>query len=723
MNQTLTKQLFLLLSLIVLTSNFAFSQGVTTSTMSGTISSESGDGLAGAVVKAVHLPSGTNYSTLTNESGRYTLPNLRVGGPYTVTVTYIGFEDFETNDLQLSLGQNFRFSPELVEEGNQLEAVEVVVDPILNGDRTGAATNISSQQLQELPSISRSAQDFTRLTPSAAGNSFAGRNNQFNNFSLDGSIFNNPFGLDAATPGGQTEAQAVSLDAIDQIQVAIAPYDVTQAGFTGASVNAVTKSGTNDFHGTVFYFTRNEDLTGGKVNGTDIFVPDLTQQQFGASLGGPIIKNKLFFFANYERDEREDLAQSFFPADNASQIGEGNISRILRDDFLAVQNALAGLGYDAGPFEGYTHDTPSDKWITKLDFNVNDKHTITATYNGLNASKQKPAHPFALGRRGPDANTLQFQNAGYEINNQIQSGIIEWRGSFGNKFANKFQAGYTHFDDFRNPLSSPAPVININQNGSRYIVAGHEPFSINNQLDQKVYQLTNNLNIFLNDHTLTVGGSFERFDFDNSFNLGVYEPFEAFGAFGGNSRPYPGGTFGPGFDSVGDFLDFVNDGDMATILQYAQDTFDGNNANGTWALAETNVGQLGMYIQDEFFPTDNLKLTIGLRGDLPLYFDTAEKIQENLDRSCCYDPGIEYFDENNNSVFFDHTDLPEQKLLLSPRLGFNWDAMGDRSLQVRGGSGLFTGRFPFVWIGNQVANPNNFFYNMTAGDFQFPQVW
>jgi len=716
MNQFLSKKGIAFIAISFLAISFSFGQGVTTATMSGSINGEDGTELPGAVIKAEHLPSGTVYSTVSNESGRFTLPNLRVGGPYTVSITYVGYEDSQTKDIQLSLGQNYRLSPKLVQSGNSLEEIIISgnADPILNGDRTGAATNISRTDLERLPSISRSASDFTRLTPSSAGNSFGGRNNQYNNFSLDGSIFNNPFGLDAATPGGQTDAQAVSLDAIEQIQVSEAPYDVTQAGFTGASINAVTKSGTNEFHGTAFYFTRNEDLTGSKVNGDDIFVGDLLQRQYGASIGGPIIKNKLFFFANYERDEREDLAQSFFPAANAGQIGEGNISRVLESDLMAVSNALSTLGYETGPYRDFIHNTPNDKAIVKLDWNLNEKHTITGTYNWLDASKEKPAHPSALGRRGPDATTLQFQNSGYRINNKINSGIIEWRGNFSNKISNKLQAGYTHFDDFRDALSAPAPVININQNGVRYIVAGQEPFSINNALDQKVYQISDNLNVFLNDHTLTIGSSFERFEFDNSFNLGAYDPFP----FDFNLS-----TFGGGFASVQDFLDAVNDGRIGTAITNAQNTFNTNQSNDSWALAETNVGQLAFYVQDEWYAKENLKLTFGLRGDLPLYFDTAEKIQENIDRNCCYDPTVTYFDQEDNAILFDHTNLPEQKLLVSPRIGFNWDVKGDRTAQLRGGSGVFTGRFPFVWVGNQVANPNSFFYNITAQDFQFPQVW
>ncbi|MCO6493977.1 MAG: carboxypeptidase regulatory-like domain-containing protein [Phaeodactylibacter sp.] len=709
---------------------------VTTATLTGLIVDDEGNPLDAATVVAIHLPSGTQYGTTTREDGRFTLPNLRVGGPYTVEANYLGYDPGKVEGIFLSLAQKLTVDLDL--KSSALELEEVVVqanaDPLLNSDRTGAATNITSDQLRRLPTISRSAADYYRLTPSSDGNSFAGRNDQFNNFSLNGSIFNNPFGLDAATPGGQTDAQPISLDAIDQITVSVAPYDVTQAGFTGASIDAVTKSGTNDFSGTVFGFYRNQDMTGSKVSGTDIVVPELRQFQAGFSLGGPIIRNKLFFFVNAEVERREDQGSNFVAA--RPGIGGENVSRVEAQDLELVSNTLRdAFGYETGPYEGYIHNTDNEKGIVKLDWVINNQHSLTATYNFLNASKEKPAHPSALGRRGPDATTLQFFNSGYQINNVIHSGIVELRSIFGNWGANKLQAGYTAFRDSRDPLSAPFPVLNINRDGIRYIVAGHEPFSIHNRLDQDVYQVTNNFNLYLGNHTLTIGSSLERFNFDNSFNLGVYEPFGV---------PYDGGTFGPGFASVQDFVSFVNAGGMNPVVDHARNLFETNNMQVTegvpgyegtgWALAETNVGQWGVYLQDEILVGNDFKLTLGLRMDMPLYFDTDKKIQENINRKggvydavdnpgAGYNPAITWYDTDGNPVMFDHTQLPDNTPLFSPRLGFNWDVLGNRSLQLRGGSGLFSGRFPFVWIGNQVANPDWFFYTMTSPDFQFPQVW
>lgn len=601
----------------------------------------------------------------------------------------------------------------LEEASSNLGEVVVTAETssVLNGQRTGAATNISNQTIARLPTISRSAADYTRLTPASDGNSFAGRNDQFNNFSVDGTIFNNPFGLDAATPGGQADAQPISLDAIDQIQVSLAPYDVTQSGFTGAAVNAVTKSGTNELHGTAFGFFRNQDMIGGKIEDTKSPVSDLTQGQYGFSLGGPIIKNKLFFFVNAEIERRQDLGTAGYLAARSGVSG-ANVSRVAASDFERVSKILRdSFGYETGAYEGFKHKTYNNKALIKLDWNISQNHKLTLTGNWLDAFKEKPAHPSAIGRRGPDATTMQFQNSGYRINNVIFSGIAELKSVFGSRFSNKLQLGTTAFRDDRDPFSDPFPVININKDGSRYIVAGHEPFSINNRLDQDVLQVNDQFSMFLDKHTLTAGFAFEKFQFDNSFNLNAY-----------------GGTFGPGYESVDAFIGYVQSGGFGSEVRaaraaYANSERLGQGVAGGWALAETNVGQLAFFLQDEYAVTDNLNLTLGLRADQPLYFDTKDKINENIARNCCYNEVIEYYDETGKATQLDSRQLPEQKVLFSPRLGFNWDVRGDRSVQVRGGSGLFTGRFPFVWVGNQVANPNDFFYCTTAPDFKFPQVW
>ena len=700
----------LIFFIFIFTCSLSFSQ-VTTSSIKGVISDETNSGLPGANVVVVHTPTGTTYGAATDIDGRFNLVNLRVGGPYTVKVSYVGYNEQSFNNVVLTLGKTEVLSLALTPDSQQLDAVVITANNtkgVFGSDRTGAETNVGRKELTTLPTISRSASDFTRLEPTASNGSFGGRNDQYNNFSLDGAIFNNPFGLDAATPGGQTNAQPVSLDAIDQIQVSTAPYDVTQSGFTGASVNAVTKSGSNEFKGTVYGFYRNEDMTGSKIKGEDIFVPSLTQEQTGFSVGGPIIKNKLFFFANYEEDKRTDLGQSWLPNRGTGAINE---SVVLESDLMAVQGALSALGYDTGSYEGFTHDANSSKGIFKLDWNVNDNNQLAIIYNWLDASKDKPAHPTALGFRGPNASTLQFENSGYQINNKLNSLQVELNSRLAGNVSNKMQFGYTVFEDFRNPMSTPAPAITIqNGQGQNYIIAGHEPFSINNVLDQTVLQFSNNMTFTKANHTYTVGFSFEKFEFDNSFNLGTFGY--------GNANGYVG-AFGS-FPSVDSFLEASNNGLILEALANAQNVQDAGN----WALAETNVGQLAFYLQDEWDVNDNFKLTYGVRFDKPLFFDTADKAQDVIDGTTDYFPEIPYVNPNTGQVEqLSNTQMPSSDWLVSPRVGFNYDVNGDSTFQLRGGSGLFTGRFPFVWLGNQVGNPNFWFQQNVDPDYKFPQVW
>ena len=713
------------LTLVAALLSLGLTAQATTASINGQITDADGLPLIGATVQAIHTPTGTRYGTSAQNDGYYSLNNLRIGGPYEVVISYLGYETETVDGINLKLGEKRNLDVILAEDGETLDEVVVRArkNSIINSERTGAATQIGTEQLERLPTISRSASDFTRLTPSSDGNSFGGRNDQYNNFTLDGSVFNNPFGLDEATAGGQANAQPVSLDAIEQIQVNLAPYDVTQSGFTGAGVNAVTKSGTNEFHGTVYGFYRNDDMTGSKVDGDDIFVPELNQVQTGASFGGPILRDKLFFFANFELERREDLGSNFLAARPGLE-GE-QVSRVLASDLDAISQALFDrYGYETGPYENYLHSTDNEKGLFKLDWNIAQGHTLTATYNFLNASRQVPANRFALGRRGPDAQTLQFFNSGYEINNRIQSGILEYNGIINDNLSNKTQIGFSDYEDFRNPFSTPFPSLIIQRDGTNYAVVGHEPFSINNRLDQNVFQFTNNTQYFIGKHTFTAGVNFERFSFDNSFNLGFYP-----------------GVFGPvngvGQSSPQQFLDSLNAGAFDAAVAASQGTFAALNEGGQngydgtgWALAETNVGQLGLYLQDEINITEDFKLTLGVRFDKPLYFDTEEKIQENIDRNGglisdggTYAPDVTYFDENGEPTQLNSLELPDNSFLINPRVGFNWDVNGDQTFQLRGGSGLFSGRFPFVWVGNQVANPSFFFYNTTAPSFQFPQVW
>jgi len=727
-----TKYKFLMgLPLLLLSVLHLFAQ-VTTATLSGIVKDPKGQALAAATVTVEYANAGIRQGQLTKGDGRFTVPNLRVGGPYKVTVSFLGYQENVTDNIFLELGLNNVLEIQMQEQAVELKNVTVTGrSAIFDNKKTGASTNITNRTIRSLPTISRSADDYLRLTPSASftynGLSFAGRNGQYNNFSLDGAVFNNPFGLDAPTPGGQTGAQPISLDAIDQIQVNIAPYDITQAGFTGAGVNTVTKSGDNNFSGTVYGFYRNESMTGKKVDKNKQVVPDLSQLQTGFSLGGPVVKDKLFFFVNFETEQRKDQASSYV-ARNSSNAGNSNTSRVLESDLQQVSSILnTRFGYNTGPYQGFTLDQKSYKWLVKLDWNITSDHRLSFTYNGLDATKGKPAHPSAIGRRGPDYTTLQFENAGYEIVNKLHSFGAELKSSFGSSAANKLRVVYTTFRDKRNPFSDPFPVINITKYGVRYIIAGHEPFSINNRLNQDALQITNNFNLFFNKHTVTLGASFESFKFGNSFNLTGYGP-----------------TIFADID-IDAFLTEVPRGGNVIFGSAPLDPFvtyaRNRAAADKWLWYYLTVGQASAYAQDEWQLSESFRLTYGLRVDMPFYFNARFSQPDFNDDGTfigSYTEGEPTFANNDDLVMFDedgnrltngvgkdvdNTRFPSRSPLFSPRLGFNWDVKGDKTLQVRGGSGLFTGRFPFVWIGNQIGNPFSSFYNVTARNFKWPQVW
>ena len=697
----MTKRILSFLLFLLASGTFA---QVTTSRISGTVKDKNGP-LPGAAVLVTHEPTGTQNGVVTQFNGTFTIPGLRVGGPYTIEIKYVGYKPVTIKDVYLQLGKTYNVDVVLVPSSESLGTVTVKAtkSQVFNNNRTGSSTNIDQKTIKALPSITRSAADYYRLEPTASNGSFAGRNDQFNNFSLDGAIFNNPFGLDAATPGGQSNAQPVSLDAIEQIQVAVAPYDVTQSGFTGASVNAVTKSGTNHFHGSVFGYLRNQDMTGKVYLGGTPLKPELKQNQGGFSLGGPIIKNKLFFFANYEVDDRSDLGSMYIA--KRPGVSGGNVSRVSAADLDEVANLLKTyVGYDPGPYEGYTHYTYSDKYLAKLDWNVTKNHRVTFTFNHLNAYRDLNAHPDAIMHRGPDKTVLQFYKSGYRIHNQLWTSLLEVNSTMAEgKISNKFQAGYNYYNDFRTPKSEPAPVINIVKDGQPYIIAGHEPFSIHNRLKQFVWQVTDNLTYYQGKHTVTVGFNFEKFHFYNSFNL-----------------------FGYGFDlfqtyTMDQFRDSIQSGYIQSRFDYARQA----DAAGNWNITRLDVGQIGVYTQDKYEVNDNFNVTIGLRVDIPQYFNTKKYIEQKIAEA-----GTDYiaeqvtwYDENGNPTRLSARNLPKPKPLFSPRLGFNWDVHGDKTLQIRGGSGVFTGRLPFVWIGNHVANVGRWYFTPIAPNFTFPQVW
>src|SRR3989441_4774455 len=717
-------------------------QGVTTAAMSGTVSGQDGAPLTEANVVAVHVPSGTAYRAVARAGGAYNIPNMRVGGPYRVTASRIGYKAHTEENLFLSLGQDLKVDFRLQGQAIQLEAVEAAAqrDEVLNAGRTGAATFIDPQKVALLPSIKRSTRDLIRVDPRSDGNySFAGRNWLYNNISVDGSYFNNPFGLDDPAPGGQTDAEPVPYDAVEQVQVSVAPFDVRQGGFTGANVNTVTKSGTNEFHGSAYTFGRNENLLGNTVRGSEVVArPDLSFLQAGASFSGPLARDKLFFFVNGEIERTDNPGSDFVACTTCTgtlPLGGSRVDAAIMDSISHVMKRV--YNYDTGPYQGYIHHTDNDKLLAKLDWNVNPSNTLTLRWDYLKAKRDLPPHPFVLSfnntGRGPNATSLPFYHSGHATNNHLTSFALELH-SRARGFANRFFASYNRFRDFRQPFSKPFPTIEVGDNSVTYTTIGHEPFSIHNILDQDVWQLTNNFSLFRGKHVVTVGANFEAFSFFNSFNIFRYGVF---------FFPAPPVSFGSTFSSLGDFMSRID----PTNPGYTPLDFNSyvTPALGTpYKGEDISIGQLGVYLQDEYPASERLNLTYGLRVDFPLYFTSP------VDNP--YSRGLPALDQFRDPAIVDQSKLPGATPLWSPRIGFNWNVSGDRRTQVRGGSGIFTGRIPFVWYGNVIsnagANPNlynpftqtgpvrptgssadssilqqSFDVNAMAQNFKWPQVW
>ncbi|WP_254448573.1 TonB-dependent receptor [Spirosoma rhododendri] len=677
---------FLLISsmlLIVFGVSTVRAQGVTTSSISGVVTDSKGEPLPGATVVAVHTPSGTNYGTTTNTQGQYNFPAVRIGGPYTLTISYVGYTEKKVENLTANLGAAANADVILAEEGKQL--TEVVVSgarsSVINSNRTGAATGISNTQITTLPTLNRSFADFTRLDARANGLSFAGRNSGYNNFTVDGAIFNNAFGL-SSTVGGQAGAQPISIDAIDQIQVTIAPYDVRQGAFTGAGINAVTRSGSNKVQGSVYYYVRDQSFVGKKIAGQEQPINNFSLNNIGFRLGGPIIKNKLFLFVNYERERRNDgvpgnwvAARSGLTGDNVSRSSAADLDRL--STFIQQQ-----YGFNPGPYENYTLPSNSDKGTARLDWNISQNHKLNIKYNFLTSYADiTPSSSGALPQgRGPNVNALPYLSSFYRINNNLQSVIGELNSTFGSKFANTLQAGYSAFRDFRESpyLPSTFPLVDIgNGSGTQLTSFGYEPFSAFNILNSNVFQISDNFTIFAGKHTFTLGTYNEFYSFRNGFAPNYYGnyQFASVDAFISNATqtPIAGGT------TIANPTRFQ--------IQYSA------LPDGSFPYADIKAAQYSAYVQDEYQARRNLKFTIGLRADVPTI---PTEIQQNTNLLAL--TGF------RDGVRLNTAEFPKASLLFSPRVGFNWDVNDDRITQIRGGAGVFTGRVPYVWISNQASN-------------------
>lgn len=675
--------------LVAMLLDMAVSAQVTTGSIIGFVtSSADGKGLTGASVEAIHEPSGTKYRTTTVADGRYSLPALRIGGPFKVTASFVGYEKQSLDEVYVQLGEPTRVDIALIPVNKQLEEVVITstrTKSLISKDRKGTSTNISRRTLASAPTLNRSITDFTRFTPQATGTSFGGQDSRFINLTIDGSIFNNSFGL-ASLPGGQTNSTPISLDALEEIQVNISPYNLKDAGFTGASINAVTRSGTNTFHGSGFYNFRNESLVGDKAGDKgdqDVVTAAFDVKQFGGSVGGPIIKNKLFFFANYEGERRTDPGTQFTA--NRGGPASGNTTRVLASDLDQLSKFLdENFGYQTGNYENYSLLTRSDKALLKFDWNINDQHRLSLRGNILKSTRDVPmSNSGSFGGRNGNLFALNYENSNYEINIDIYSGILQLNSRFSNKWSNELIFGYTANRDYRTEKAITFPTVDIlDGNDRNYIAFGSEPFTPNNILNTDTWQFSDNLTYYAGKHTVSMGVNFESFKFFNQFTPTV-------------NGQYVFHNLDSFYASANAWLANNNMVTNPVNLRRYSLTFSNQPGGALWN-AVTKANNLGFYIQDEVTLEEKLNLTFGIRFDVP-FFTSEGFVNTEVD-------GFSFVDEDGNPTKLSTSELPSAKLMISPRFGFNYDVFGNRKTQIRGGLGLFTGRPAFVWISNQVSN-------------------
>jgi hypothetical protein len=650
---------------------------VTTSGLSGKILGSDNLGLPGATIVAVHVPSGTQYGTLTDNDGLFRLPNMKIGGPYKLTISYVGYQPFVQDNLNLSLGQTLAVNQKMSQTAADLTGVVIVAqkNALIDGNRTGASTNINIDQIQSLPSVNRSISDFTKMTPQANGGSFAGRDGRYNNITIDGANFNNNFGLSTKSlPGG--DAQPISLDAIEEINVNIAPYDIRQSNFTGANINAVTRSGDNTWKGSVYDYYRDKSFNGSKVEDKTLTLTDQQTNSYGLRLGGPIVKDKLFFFGNFEKEKSSYPGIPWSPSDPAngdSANASNYISRTSVTDLETMSQFLSDTyGYEAGSYKDFGNfGSENYKILGKLDWNINKHNKFSVRYNYVKSTNDQqvnatsaPGTRSTFGRIGEKS--MAFSNANYGFLNTVGS-LSGELNSVWNKSANKFLFTYTKIKDTRNSNSSPFPFVDIYEGGDPYMSFGYELFTKDNDVVNNVMTFTDNYNIYLGKHTFTVGASFDKLYFANSYK-----------------------RYGTSYYRFASMNDFMTGAAPTTFgLTYPYGSGDG--------YAKLNFGYGSVYAQDEYQATDNLKITGGVRIEMPLYFD-------DLTYNAAITDSLKFKDLDGNDVRLDAGSWPDSKITVSPRLGFNWDMKGDKSIQARGGTGIFTGRLPFVWFTNQPTN-------------------
>lgn len=662
----------------LLASPLLFAQ-ITTSAISGTVKGSADEALVGATVVATHQPSGTRYSTITREGGKFSIPNMRVGGPYLIEISFVGHEPEKLDNVFLQLAETWTYNSVLQKTNATLENVVLTTgrkNSILNSSRTGSVTNIGLRQITTTPSISRSINDLTRSTPQARGDgqSIGGGNYRQNNFTIDGADFNNSFGIGNNLPAN---GAPISLDALDEISVNITPYDVRQSGFIGSAINAVTRSGTNTIQGSVYRYWRSEKQRGDQVGKVQFIRPIETYKQNGFRIGGPIIKNKLFFFINYEKEEQPKTIQTRFAATAAAPFGSNdNVARPTADSLNIIRQYLLNTyGYETGPFDNYTPNITRTKYMARIDWNISQRHKLNVRYSQVEGGEPNPpststtgaGFTYASGLGRTNNNSLWFKNSNYFQGANFYSLAAELNSNLG-RLANTFRGTYTYQNDSRTTESTTFPFVDILSSTAvttpaPYTSFGFEPFSFGNLRKVKMYSVVDNLTWTTKKHSWTAGA---QYDWSETIN--------GFQRFATNFYV---------FNTWNDFITGQKPRDFAYTYSLSKDFAP--------AFSSFRFTQLSAYLQDEITLNRNFRLTLGVRIDRPDYPSVPQVVTHPLVAGLTFADGRHVNTGN----------LPSSRIMWSPRVGFNWDVYGDRSLQLRGGTGIFTGKVPFVWIVSQ----------------------
>ena len=667
----------LLLSLAAMLFVVSASAQVTTSALNGRIADENGETIPGATVIATHTPSGTQYYAVANAEGRFFINGMRSGGPYTVEVSCLGYQTVTYTDITLQLAESYNLSADLAIDNEMLSEAIVVSTAAsrLSVEKTGAATNISNDQITALPTVTRSIEDVTRLSPYGGnGMTFAGADGRTANFTVDGANFNNNFGLNDGLPGG---GNPISLDAIEELQVVISPYDVRQTNFIGGGVNAITKSGTNTFKGSAYVYHRNENLRGDTIAGEQIDGARAVDRNttYGFTLGGPIVKNKLFFFVNAEYVKIPTIANRWRASTDGVAVPNSYISRTTVSDLQKVSDFVKEkYGYDTGSYTDFPADESNIKLLGRIDWNINDNHKLALRYNyTLNRYWQSPnATSMDGGDRVVNARmsqaSMSYANSMYSMDNVVSTVSLDLNSRLSDRLSNQLLVTYSKLDDVRGSTSDEFPFIDILKDGDNYISLGYELFTWNNAVHNTHFSVKDDLTYFSGDHKITGGINFEYQMADNIYMRN-----------------------GTGYYRYSSLDDFLN-GRTPEIVNLTYG-YDGETA----PAARVQFYKAGIYAQDEWQAADNFMLTYGLRLD-GLFFNNSDL----MTNKAIYD--LEYPDENGNVRHIDTGKWPTSKITLSPRVGFTWDVLGDNSLTFRGGTGLFSGRLPLVFFTNMPTN-------------------